>query len=96
MSSFIKFCFAFILFSFAIVPIYHGINTKHQEITAPTASSQLVQTDDTLSFAEIYELAAQNDFSPEYLNNIAPAAGDITAEPEAFSNGFNDFTDKTL
>ena len=96
MSSFIKFCFAFILFSFAIVPIYYGINKEHENIVQDTALVNVSEEDKALSFAEIYALAEQSNFSPESLNNIAPAAGEQSNLAEEFSNGFSDFTEPTL
>ena len=98
MTSFVKFCFAFILLSFAVVPIYYGVNKEHKIIIG-SASNEIAaisaQDDQSLSFADIYDLAGAEEFSPENLNNIAPAAGADTT-PEGFSSGFNNYEETNL
>ena len=98
MTSFIKFCFAFILLSFAVTPIYFGVNKKHKELIQPQSNKIEVSSLEepiSLSFAEIYAIADENSRSPENLNNINTAAGE-DLKLETFSSGFNQLSDQTL
>jgi|GEM_PF-2552513 len=96
MVRFIYACMALLLISFIGVPIYKGISDEHQKITT-VADAQEAQTDDSLSFKEIYDLAAedQNSDDPAFLNEILPAAGG-SETTDNFSSGFTAREDSAL
>jgi|GEM_PF-6379256 len=91
MLRFIYFCMAIVAFSFLIVPMVSGISNLRDNISereiAGLQPDTSAPSDDTLSFEEVYELAAETQITAESLNDIAPAAGDssMPALPEDFS-----------
>ncbi len=97
MNKFIKFCMASILLSFIAVPIYFGVSKEHNKIikASQTVVSQNNTIEREITFDEIYELAREDEFSPENLNNIATAAGNDT-QVDAFSSGFNAYEETNL
>ncbi|MEM6810922.1 MAG: hypothetical protein AAF549_00465 [Pseudomonadota bacterium] len=85
MVRFIGLCFGVVLFSFAIIPVFSGISDEKDRLDAREIAA--IDSEDELTFEEIYEIASEIDTSPEALANIAPAAGDeiIEDETENFS-----------
>ena len=91
MLKFIYFSMAVIAFSFFIMPLFNGISAQRDQLNVrPVLFSQNQNiAEDELSFEEIYALANEDQFNPENLNNIAPAAGealDPIQLPNDFSN----------
>lgn len=94
MIRFIFICMAFIVCSFALSPVFFGLQKEHQELTQISAVKQSAD-EAPLSFEEIYALADEID--PAALNNIAPAAGQDTAPiADHFTTGFSNKEDSAL
>ncbi len=92
MVKFIFFCMAFIALSFFVVPVFTGISNEREQILA--ANTPNTNEDQSLSFEEIYEIAAEGTNNPANLNDIAPAAGNGTQD--RFSSGFSNREDSAL
>ena len=92
MVKFITGCIAVVVLSFFAVPVFTGISNERGALldNAQTASVE----NDSLSFEEIYEIAAENT-NPADLNNIAPAAGG-NIQTDSFSSGFSKQEDSAL
>ena len=95
MMKLIYLCVAIMVLSFIGVPIYKGVSTEHEKLVAQ-ADIQNAPAADALTFEEIYEIADQNtDQSPDFLNEITPAAGDNVLD-NTFSSGFSKKEDSAL
>lgn len=96
MMKFIYFCMAILVGSFIAVPVFTGVSDEHQALMASVApATNATQTDNTLN--DVYEIAREgsDNFSPEDLNNITPAAGADTPI-DSFSMGFSGIEDSAL
>ena len=100
MHRFIKFCAAFILLSFMVVPIYYGITNKHDNMAQEQKLANVTQTlnDEEITLQKIYDLANLEAQTPEVLNNLETAAGGSNEfeQVDQFSTGFNQYNDNTL
>jgi hypothetical protein len=91
MIRFIYACAAIVVLSFLVIPTYYGIAGERESIQE-TAAVETSTQDDSLTFEEIYEIAAEGQSDETSLNQIAPAAG--PGEPgdmakNVFSTGFS-------
>ena len=88
MIRFIFVSMAFIALSFALVPMFAGINKEHQKLAQANIIAE--PSSDSLTFEEIYALAGEdNAVNPATLNAIEPAAGKQETKVEKFSTGFS-------
>lgn len=97
MTKFIFFCMAIVALSFVAVPVFTGISNERDALLLSEAST--TNNDASLSFEEIYEIAAENSApndapSASDLNNIMPAAGGN--EGDHFLSGFGNTEDSAL
>lgn len=95
---FIYFCMAILVGSFIAVPIFTGVSKEH---TALMATATPVSSEPSSGLQDIYEIARQGgeDFNPDDLNNITPAAGDdmeIAKSTDGFSMGFRGIESPSL
>lgn len=85
-------CAFFLALSIIAIPVFYGVATNKEMVTASVMETQ---AEESLSFAEIYEIASEGqDIDPAALNAIMPAAGD--EEPDGFSFGFANIGDAAL
>jgi hypothetical protein len=94
---FIYLCAAVLLLSFTVVPMFTGVSKERAVILASSETSTTPVQDQSLSFEEIYAIAAQgqeNQFDPASLNAITPAAGEVMQE--GFPSGFSGISDAAL
>jgi len=101
MMRFIYLCMAVIAFSFVAIPAYNSIAEKRADIGSRDAVIAQEETNQSLSFDEIYEIANEGTTNAnidqdmatiaQSLNEIVPAAGaesTVPALPEDFSAEF--------
>ena len=93
MVRFIYICMAIVIVSFIAVPIFSGVSKEHARLQQVATTD--TQTDNTLSFKEIYALADEAQPNPEALNEIEPVAGADTSQ-DKFSTGFNNTENPAL
>lgn len=100
MMKFIYLCAAVLILSFTALPVFYGVSDERATILASNEIDQTAPTESSLSFEEIYDIAAQgqdinqeNTFDPASLNEIKPAAG---VEFDTFPSGFSKTGDAAL
>tara|TARA_B100000508_G_C11459576_1_gene278511 strand:+ start:1616 stop:1954 length:339 start_codon:yes stop_codon:yes gene_type:complete len=91
---FIYLCAAILILSFTVVPMFTGVSNEREQILASNEATQASPEDTSMSFEEMYTIAAQgqgDNFDPESLNAITPAAG-----ADSFPSGFSGQSDAAL
>jgi hypothetical protein len=92
MVRFIFGCAFFLALSVMAVPIYYGVASNKESLAT---SANVVEAEGTLTFDEIYDVAADTqEMDPAALNAIVPAAG--ADETEMFPSGFEKKQDPAL
>ena len=93
---FIYLCAAILVLSFTAVPMFSGVSNERAQILASNEAVQTTYENTSISFEEMYAIASQgqeDNFDPETLNAITPAAGEGT---ENFPSGFSGRSDAAL
>lgn len=86
---------AVLVFSFVALPILADVSKERDAIIASNNDAPAIENA-TMSFKEIYALADETAVdldNPEFLNNIAPAAG---VEEDEFTSGFRGLENSAL
>lgn len=101
MIKFIYFSMAVVVFSFLIIPLFNGISVERNKINIRPVqfSDNQAVSQDKLPLDKIYDLANEESFNPQNLNNIAPAARNETGHdlyPNDFSNQIETHTHPAL